>query len=341
MPRPLSPFSRGIIIGHMQQGISKKESLRILNKNQNERGVVLTKSIKTINNIRNQYEKEKNVNTKYENCGQTSRITQPVKRKIVKHFKDNPTESLRKYSNNKEMNDNNYSHTTISKILHEAELKSFKMPKVMMIIEQQKEQILEFAKQHLRWKTLWKDIIFSDECIMNRGVVGNKFVWGFERSQLKTQDCNQQQRYPTSVHIWALINHEGTLNIQQVTGRLNSDSYIKILKNAFDEVGLEKIQTYRFQQDQRVVTHRKRLLFGQQIKELICLNGSQKELTLVPLRNAGKSGYQQKLNMSLESQQTYKNGQQLFSNNLLNLLREKQQIKFIYDNPQFNLQSVS
>ncbi|KAL4500724.1 hypothetical protein ABPG72_019958 [Tetrahymena utriculariae] len=201
MPRALSPFSRGIVEGHRLKGLSPKESLKLLQASQISRKTQVTKSIRTIQNLYRLSEQNSGDFTpKYHNCGSTSKFSDEQKRDIVTHFENNPNESLRNAENNKTLNYEGMSYRTISNILKENGISSFKQPTSMLINEEQRQRRLAFAHKYKRWTQKWKSCLFSDESIIFRGEVGNQYVWLKERNEMRTEYCKQKEKYPTRVH---------------------------------------------------------------------------------------------------------------------------------------------
>ncbi|KAL4496940.1 hypothetical protein ABPG72_002096 [Tetrahymena utriculariae] len=250
MPRALSPYSRGIIEGHRQAGQTPQQSLDLLQESQKMRGKEATKSIKTIKNLfQKSIDQKGEMQNNYENCGRKREYSERFKNQTKKHFKENPNETLRSYSKNKNLNPKEFSHQTISTMLHDSGLNSYKIPTIMYMTDQQRQSRLEFAQKYKSWKSEWKDIIFSDECIMKRGLVGNKYVWSTSREKIKPENCKQVEKYPVSIHIWGMIGYEGPISLQVVTGKLNSKGYTDLLEIAFSEFGYEKMRKFQFQQD--------------------------------------------------------------------------------------------
>ncbi|KAL4470152.1 hypothetical protein ABPG72_009077 [Tetrahymena utriculariae] len=137
----------------------------------------------------------------------------------------------------------------VSNVLHEEGLNCYKQPTSQFITNQQKEERLKFAHKYRKWKQKWKNCLFSDESILFRGEVGNKFVWLYNRDELQSNQCKQKVKYPTRVHVWGMISYEGGVFLKKIDGKLNSETYIEILSEAFENFDQNELNNYMFQQD--------------------------------------------------------------------------------------------
>ncbi|KAL4473466.1 hypothetical protein ABPG72_012145 [Tetrahymena utriculariae] len=138
----------------------------------------------------------------------------------------------------------------IQQVLHDGGLNAYKRPKKMLITEQQKLTRYQFAKEHVTWSTKWKRVLFCDECILERGVVGNQFLWYSSREEIETSKCIQLEQYSKNhIHVWGIISHTGPLYIQLVEGKQDAKPYCEMLQNAFNTFDEGFLDDKLFQHD--------------------------------------------------------------------------------------------
>jgi hypothetical protein len=113
--------------------------------------------------------------------------------------------------------------------------------------EEHKAARLDYCETHLKNKTTFRNVIFTDECrfYMNRNTK-KVFV-------LKGQPVPKKKKFNPdySVMVWGAICFEGTLHLQVVEGRMNHEDYIEILERCFNDAlpSLNPRKRWHFQQD--------------------------------------------------------------------------------------------
>lgn len=92
-----------------------------------------------------------------------------------------------------------------------------------------KEARLDFAKQHMTWKSEWENVVWSDEKKFNLdGPDGFNYYW---------HDLRKDKVFSTrramgggSVMVWSSFGIQGVSEINFIEGRLNAEGYVKIIK---------------------------------------------------------------------------------------------------------------
>lgn len=117
------------------------------------------------------------------------------------------------------------------------------------LTKEHKAKRLEWARQHMTWKSEWNKVVWSDEKKFNLdGPDGNNYYW---------HDIRKEKLFSTrrgmgggSVMVWASFCANGTSDICFIKGRINAIGYQDILKNHLEDIGAKVgAKDWLFQQD--------------------------------------------------------------------------------------------
>ena len=124
------------------------------------------------------------------------------------------------------------SERTVRRYLNGSGFKKIKKDKVPLITATNKTRRLRFGNQNKEWDEEWKKIIFSDDKKFNLdGPDGYKKYW-------HDSSVNQKQTYSTrpsgggGVMMWGAVAYNGKMELQEVSGRMNAEGYVRMLENA-------------------------------------------------------------------------------------------------------------
>ncbi|EAR82213.2 hypothetical protein TTHERM_01260680 (macronuclear) [Tetrahymena thermophila SB210] len=116
---------------------------------------------------------------------------------IMKGFKDNLHLSKSRCQKDKIINPNEMGVGKIRNLIQSSGLNTDRIPKVLLMTEGQKQLRLKFAKEKVRWSQKWRRVLFSDEIILKKGLIGKKYVWQVHHSDILQSQCYQKEKYPT------------------------------------------------------------------------------------------------------------------------------------------------
>lgn len=90
------------------------------------------------------------------------------------------------------------------------------------------EERLKFAREHLKWKKRWRNIIFTDE---KRFTLDGPDGWSYYFHDLRRSPLLQVRRQMGGggVMVWAGIGYKGKTDICIVDGKMKSPDYIKLI----------------------------------------------------------------------------------------------------------------
>lgn len=144
---------------------------------------------------------------------------------------------------------------TIRRFLKNANFNSTLKKAALPLTPSRKKIRLAWAKAHKDWTVDdWKRVIFSDETKVNRlGSDGRRWTWVQKGERLRDHNVNHAYKHGGgSLMMWSCISVHGPGYITKIEGNMDSDLYIKIIEEDYDQTlvdfGLEN-QDVIFQQD--------------------------------------------------------------------------------------------
>ncbi|CAK9809220.1 Transposable element Tc3 transposase [Anthophora quadrimaculata] len=119
--------------------------------------------------------------------------------------------------------------------------------------EQHKEARLKFARDHVWWRKKWRNVIFSDEKKFN---LDGPDGWNYYFHDLRKEEqyLSRRQMGGGNVMVWAGIGYHDKTDINFLSGRVNSEKYIKLIDDQLSKHATRIAGcTFIFQQDNAAI----------------------------------------------------------------------------------------
>lgn len=153
----------------------------------------------------------------------------------------------------------NVSRSTVNRvILNSAHIEFQKKKHSPNLQASHKASRLQWAREHMTWKSEWRNVVWSDEKKFNLdGPDGFNYYWHDLR---KEKLCSLRRNVGGgSVMIWAAFGYHGKSEIHFINERLNAQGYCKLLQtNLLDKAQICGGANWLFQQDNAPI-HRAKL----------------------------------------------------------------------------------
>ncbi|KAL4473463.1 hypothetical protein ABPG72_012142 [Tetrahymena utriculariae] len=81
------------------------------------------------------------------------------------------------------------------------------------------------------WQLGKHSVLFSDECFLKKGKIGNFCLWFNSRDEIQDEHCYEKEKYPKlQIHIWGItaMRNPSTQNNDMEDGYLNAKLFITI-----------------------------------------------------------------------------------------------------------------
>ncbi|KAL4463562.1 hypothetical protein ABPG72_018817 [Tetrahymena utriculariae] len=169
--------------------------------------------------------------------------------RIVDSFEQDPSLSLRKAQNDATINPNNLCHKSISNILSQNGLKSFKIPTKIQLSDKHQKERRKYANSIKKSKRMVFKILFSDESKIYAQKIGSRSCWVRDKEDIPDNLIQDKKQYPLSVSVFGVIDFRGPLFLEQYEGSLSADSYINLLEKTIYTLSNDEKQQILFMQD--------------------------------------------------------------------------------------------
>ena len=184
---------------------------------------------------------------------------------------------------------------TVQRVLRERGLVAIEKPKKPLLTPRHQRLRLEWAKAHQFWTMDdWKRVVWSDETKINRfGSDGRSWAWKRANEQLTRDHVRQVIKHGGgNLMIWSCITWQGVGYVTEITGRMDKEDYLHILKSdltdTLDFFGLNDSKTV-FMQDNDP-KHKSKLVMNylnEQVYSMRLWNGLPTLRTLIQLKTCG------------------------------------------------------
>lgn len=123
--------------------------------------------------------------------------------------------------------------STIQRVIRNApHLKRLKLKKKPPLNVARKEMRLNFAREHMTWKSDWRYVVFTDEKKFNlEGPDGYNYY--FHDLRKEEHQLDRLHSRVGGVMVWGAISYYGTCELQFLTANMNAINYKKVLETAF------------------------------------------------------------------------------------------------------------
>ncbi|KAL4509437.1 hypothetical protein ABPG72_018368 [Tetrahymena utriculariae] len=197
----------------------------------------------------NQWKEKGNILPQHHHKG-NPKYSDDDKELIVQSFKQNPQLTLSQATNSNQINPNGMSEELIRQTIKNSGLNAFSLPKVIPLKNDNEIKRLSFCKSHMRWKQQWHKIVFSDECSLYAQLIGRKYLWLEQKTEINKGMCHKRYVQPMKVMVFAAVSYQhGPLYIKKIEGKLTSEAYIEVLKDFFEKSEDRLTKSMIFQQD--------------------------------------------------------------------------------------------
>ncbi|KAL4493024.1 hypothetical protein ABPG72_020803 [Tetrahymena utriculariae] len=115
--------------------------------------------------------------------------------------------------------------------------------------EQNREERLQWATEYQDWTVQdFKKVLFSDESLMCCEKQGIKWIRKIKSQPFTAQMINPIKKYKGGIQqmVWGLIEYQGGVSLEKITGTINSEKYVDILSGNLESI---KKRNKLFQQD--------------------------------------------------------------------------------------------
>lgn len=136
------------------------------------------------------------------------------------------------------------SHGTVRNVLINNGFSYRNTQKRVHITEETKEKRLKFAKQMSRRDVDWTRVIFTDECSFWLHRCKKNKAWTSDAMEIEGRTMHGPK-----VHVWGAITSNGPLKLKLFTENLNTDLYVKILREKVKEMRALLPNGFIFQHD--------------------------------------------------------------------------------------------
>ncbi|KAL4470168.1 hypothetical protein ABPG72_009093 [Tetrahymena utriculariae] len=212
MPKPLTDFERGLIVGLMLAKVSVSQAENILKENN------MVGTQRTIQRVFKQWQDEGKTTVSYQdNCGRPSKLNEGDQQQLKQFVLQNPIVSRRELANNVTANPKQVSGQTLYKSLQDQGLFQISLQRKISISQKNKDLRVKWARKLLRnMKSQFKHTIFTDETTIIFQNERKTLCWVDTNSDNKQEKAIEYQRFPKKCMIWGAINYEGALDLQFV-----------------------------------------------------------------------------------------------------------------------------
>ncbi|KAL4467957.1 hypothetical protein ABPG72_021738 [Tetrahymena utriculariae] len=254
-----SDFVKGLIVSYMDIGYSSRETSNKIGSligryNTNKQMIneqlfdELQVSHSTCANIFKQFKEELSYADNRKHNGREAIYNEVEQQNMVGIVEEKIGISFKEIVNDKTINPKEASRVTIQTILKENDIKCYRQPQIIHLSEQQRSSRLMFAQQTKLWKQNWQRILFSDESQITMNP-NNNFYYAKSKDQIPLDLMKNKQSYPLKIHVWGIISSTAPLNLELIEGNLNSNGYLNLIQNYFNNNQNRLPKDFIFQQD--------------------------------------------------------------------------------------------
>lgn len=118
---------------------------------------------------------------------------------------------------------------TIRRYLQKNGFRNVKKNQVPQITAKNKRLRFLFVKSYKTWNEEWKNIVFSDE---KKLILMDQMVTNDIGSVTQKQSFSRRPSGGGGVMAWGAISYNGKMVLQEVTGRMNAEGYVRMLENS-------------------------------------------------------------------------------------------------------------
>lgn len=123
---------------------------------------------------------------------------------------------------------------TVQRSLHRSQFRAIEKKKKPLLSKKNIKARLAYYSAHKDWtEDDWKKVIWSDESKINRySTDGRSWSWKREGESLKPRDFIQTVKHGGgNIKVWGCVTAFGVGPIHKITGNMNKEMYLDILKN--------------------------------------------------------------------------------------------------------------
>jgi transposase len=197
-------------------------------KSQSETARYLDVNQSTVSRVIAKYEREGNVDLKYDNCGGSNRKfddrdLRHIRNMVIKR----PRSCARDIKQQLGPSGDNVSLRTVSRAMANAGCKALKPRQWPLITETQRQKRLAWAHKHRDWtENEWKRVVFSDETFLRVSDGSPQYVRLLDGHRLQRDHYISTVKHPVQVMVWGCFSYYGPGRCHVVQGTLDTDGYL-------------------------------------------------------------------------------------------------------------------
>ena len=186
-------------------------------------------------------------NHKYEKCGVKKKLKRKHLLRINRFLKENSSSSLIKIIEKCNLE---CSPATLSRFLHDNNIKKIKKKKKPLLNENHLEKRIFFCKKYGLWKKRWSKVVFTDEKKFNLdGPDGYNYYWS-DITKDEKLFYSKRPNSKKSVMVWGAFCNKKKISLIVLEGKMNSEKYMGIIENNFlHDLRSSNLDNFYFQQD--------------------------------------------------------------------------------------------
>ncbi|KAL4467285.1 hypothetical protein ABPG72_016879 [Tetrahymena utriculariae] len=211
---------------------------------------------KQVSKIWEKYQQFGNVDNRWSSDGRPRAMNEEETQELLEYCSENRTLTTTELKNDLNID---ASIKTINNVLTQNGYHSYKAPKKLILTQQNIQKRQEFANEYKNWTIDdWLQVIFSDEssfCIINSD--GRVKVRRLKNEQFLPDTVQAYSQYGAKLMVWGCISRKGVGPLVRITGTLNGDEYLHIIRYRLKKYYPELFTGEMFWQEDNARPHKK------------------------------------------------------------------------------------